>query len=62
LRKSITEKYYILREHVSSHAILKTNENYKLVIDQLNSLIDKYNGIIKRRGGNNKGEDIEKKV
>jgi hypothetical protein len=57
LRKSTIEKYFTLREHVSSHATLNTNENFKTIIDQLNALIDKYNGIIKRRGGNNKTDN-----
>jgi uncharacterized protein YeaO (DUF488 family) len=57
LRKSTVEKYFTLREHVSSHATLNTNANFKTIIDQLNILIDKYNGIIKRRGGNGKGDN-----
>jgi len=60
LRKLVVEKYYTLRNHLTSHATLKPNENYKLVIDQLNALIEKYNGIIKRRGSNNKGDSTEK--
>ncbi len=60
LRKSITEKYFTLRDHVTAHATLKQNENYKLIIDQLNSLIEKYNGIVKKRVGNNKTDVVVK--
>ena len=61
LRKSVTEKYSTLRSHMTSHATLKPTENYKLVIDQTNTLIDQYNTIIKRRGGNNKGDNTDNK-
>jgi hypothetical protein len=57
LRKSTIDKYFTLRDHVSSHATLNTNENFKTIIDQLNALIDKYNGIMKRRGGNSKTDN-----
>lgn len=56
LRKSVMEKYATLRTHVNSHATLNTNESYKVIVDQLNTLIETYNGIIKRRGANNKGD------
>jgi hypothetical protein len=57
LHKNTIEKYFTPGEHVSSHATLNTNKNYKTIIDQLNALIDKYNGIIKRRGSNNKADN-----
>lgn len=54
LRKTTTDNYHTLRIHLNSHATLHP-ATFKPIVDQLNELIDKYNGIIKRRsGGKNK--------
>lgn len=56
LRKSTTENYYELRDHLNAHSTLK-KEVYQTVMAELNGLIDEYNLLIKRRrSGKDEGE------
>jgi len=50
LRKNITDNYNTLRNHLNSHSTLNAT-TFKPIMDQLNELIDKYNGMVNRRSG-----------
>ncbi len=56
LRKSTTDYYYELRDHLNSHSTLNKG-SYKPVMDKLNKLIEEYNGIVNRRKGGKSSEE-----
>ena len=55
LRKTVTEDYYTLRNHLNAYATIE-EEAYSPVIKQINDLIVQYNDMVARRQGN-KGDE-----
>lgn len=57
LRLEIMDAYKTLISHISAHATIKGTEEYLILIDPINSLIDNYNTTLKRR--NQKIDEVE---